>query len=539
MSLMTRSEPPQQNAELMTGLDPAYDQTEELSETVRQSAPSVVGGQTAISGTWTVGARIISRVIDLTTMIVLAHILHPKDFGLVAIAMTVIYIVEAALELPISQALVRLDVIQPEHYNTAFTLGLLRGLLLSLIICAISWPFARFYGDMRLVPLICALCLAPASRGLVSPKLADFSKNFNFVPDFTMEFFAKIAAFVVSISIALLTRSYWAVAAGTLIAPVASTTISYFLAPYRPRLSLSQLPAFSGFLGWITAAQIVGAMNWQADRLLLGKLTSRAALGLFTAANDTSNVPLAALLTPIMRPLLSAFTVLRQEPVRLARSYQSSACAVITLALPILVGESLIADPFVRLVFGQKWLGSAVYLRWLALSLIPTLFAVPLGPLVMAFNRTNVFFKRNLFEISLKLPLVVLGALHYGFMGVVFARGVSEAATTCYCMVIVRGMIGISIKEQLFGAWRSAVSAVAMAAVLFVSVPLLTRSGSTFQLAAGLAVAVCLAALVYCSTLYALWFAVGGPHGIEAIAAAKMKDLLQHLQVNRTAEVIP
>ena len=487
--------------------------------------PGVIGGQTAISSTWTVGARLISRVIDLVTMIMLAHILHPQDFGLVAIAMTVIFIVEAALELPVSQALVRLDVIKPEHYDTAFTLGLIRGLLLTVIVCLISLPFARFYGDPRLVPLVCVLSIAPASRSLISPRLASFAKSFNFVPDFTMEFFGKLAAFAVAISLALLTRSYWAVAAGTLVTPVVSTIISYYVAPYRPRVSLKELPAFSGFLGWITAAQIVGAVNWQTDRLLLGKLTTRSALGLFTAANDTANVPFAALLIPIMKPLLSAFSVLRQDPRRLARSYQTSACAIITLALPVLIGESMIAEPFVRLVLGPKWLGSALYLRWLALSLIPTLFAVPLGPLVMAFGKTNIFFKRNLFEISIKLPLVVLGALRFGFMGVVLARAISETLTVCFCMVIVRRLLGISIYDQLFTAWRSVVSVAAMAGALFLVLPHLTHATAPVPLAFGTLAAMMIAAAVYCATLFALWFAVGGPHGIEAITANKFKSV--------------
>src|SRR5450755_1773082 len=86
------------------------------------SATTLVGHKTAVGGTWTVGARLVSRLIDLMTMLVLAHILNPKDFGLVAIAMTVIYIIEAALELPVSQALVRLSLIEPAQYDTAFTL---------------------------------------------------------------------------------------------------------------------------------------------------------------------------------------------------------------------------------------------------------------------------------------------------------------------------------------------------------------------------------------------------------------------------------
>jgi PST family polysaccharide transporter len=474
-----------------------------------------------------VGARLLSRVIDLGTMLVLAHILRPTDFGLVAIAMTVIYIIEAALELPVSQALVRLEFIEASHYDTAFTLSLLRGLALGLLVCLISWPFARFYTDQRLIPLVLILSLAPAARGLVSPRLADFSKNLDFSPDFIMEIFGKLAAFLVAIMLGLTTRSYWAIAAGTVVAPVAGTASSYVLAPYRPRLNLSALPAFSGFLGWITAAQVVSAFNWQTDRLMLGKLTSKAELGLFTAANDAATIPVMALLGPILRPLLSAFSLLKEEPGRLIRSYQRSATAMVTLGLPILVGESLLAHPAVRLMFGQQWLGSAPLLRWLAISLVPTLFAMPLPPLVMSFGRTHIFFKRNLFEVCLKLPLLVIGAIKYGFMGVVVARCISESMTAFFCMTVVRGLIGLSIRQQLLGPWRSIVSVVAMALVVGLASPTLTAANAIAPLAAGLLLVAVLGAATYCVVLWCLWAASGSPAGLEAMIAAGLADLIR------------
>ncbi len=66
------------------------------------------------------------------------------------------------------------------------------------------------------------------------------------------------------------------------------------------------------------------------------------------------------------------------------------------------------------------------------------LFAMPLGPLVMSFDRTHIFFKRNLFEVCVKVPLVVIGAIKYGFMGVIVARCVSESMTVFFCMTVVR-----------------------------------------------------------------------------------------------------
>jgi PST family polysaccharide transporter len=489
---------------------------------------AVVGRQTAIGGTWTIGARLVSRVIDLITMVVLARILHPKDFGLVAIAMTIIYIVEAALELPLSQALVRLPAVEAEHYDTAFTLGLLRGLALGAIVCSVSWPFARFYQDSRILPLVCVLSLAPASRGLVSPRLADFSRNIDFFPDFTMEFIGKLAAFLCAILVGFLTHSYWAIAVGTVVSPLGATLTSYVLAPYRPRLSLSRLSAFSGFLGWITAAQVVSSINWQADRLILGKLTSKSELGLFTAANDTANIPLMAFLSPILRPLLSAFSVLRENPTRLVSSYQSASRAIITIGLPILVGESLIANPGIRLMFGEQWIGSVILLRWLALSIIPTLFAAPLAPLVMSFGSTQIFFKRNLFEICIKLPLVVLGAIKFGFMGIIAARAISEFSTVLYCMFVIRRLLGISLLRQVLAPWRSIVSVSVMAAVTSLFVPELSRISGGVHLAAVTLLTIVLAVVIYLSTLYGLWFAVGSPSGLEAMVAERFSALVKH-----------
>jgi O-antigen/teichoic acid export membrane protein len=491
-------------------------------------AACVLGHKTAVGGTWMVSARLVSRLLDLVAMLVLARILLPKDFGLVAIAMSLIYIVEAALELPVSQALVQLRDLEREHYDTAFTLSLSRGCVLCAIVCSVAWPFSRFYGDSRLFLLTCVLSAAPVARGLVSPRLADFSKRLDFSPDFIMEFSGKCLAIIVAITTGLLAHSYWSIVAITVITPLAGTIVSYVIAPYRPRLSLEKLPAFSGFLGWITAAQIVGALNWQTDRLLLGKLTSRAALGQFAAANDASNIPIAALFSPILRPLLSAFTALRDDIGRLRSSYLNSSTGIVTLGLPILLCESMLAYPIVRLLFGPKWLEAAPLLRWLALSLVPGLFALPMAPLVMSFGKTRIFFNRNLFEVCVKLPLVIVGAIKYGFMGVIFARCISETATVMYSIYIVHNLLGISVVRQLVAPWRSLVSICGMAAVLAALTMNMDTGASNSHLLV-VSIAIVVAGLAtYVFLLWLLWLVAGRPSGIEAMVSGYLKARTRH-----------
>jgi O-antigen/teichoic acid export membrane protein len=492
-----------------------------------------VSHQTMVGGSWMVGGRFLSRILDLLTMLALARLLRSGDFGLVAIAASIVSVVEAALELPLSQALVRLPTLKPSHYDTAFTLSLIRGSVLSLILCSISLPFARFYADSRLIPLICVLSFAPAARGLVSPRMADFARRLDFSRDFALEFGGKFAALLVSVTLALTFRTYWSIAAGTAISPISATLLSYLLAPYRPRLSLRELSSFSGFLGWITGAQVLSAVNWQSDRLLLGKLTSLSALGLFSTANDIANIPLQTVFAPILRPLLSAFALMKHDVRRLALSYQTSSTAVFTLTLPILVGESLIAGPAVRLLFGQKWSAAAPMLRWLALSLIPALFAVPFGPLVMALDRTRIFLRRNAFELCVKIPLVVIGAIKFQFFGVIFARFVSESATVFYCMLMVRRLVGVPIREQLRPLWKSVTGAIGMAVVVRLYIWHIGDISSPFSLGTAIALAVIMGAATYCGILLLLWRWTGSPQGIEAMVAEKTAALFKRVDSQR------
>ncbi len=479
-----------------------------------------VGRMAATGGAWMIGARLLSRVLDLVSMLVLARILQPRDFGLVAIAMSIVFVLEAVLEMPVSQALVRLPSLAGAHYDTAFTLSLLRGLLLGVAICSISVPFAHFYGDPRLVAICCVLSLAPAARGLASPRLADFARRLDFSRDFYSEIIGKSSALVVAVWMAVAFHSYWAIVLGTVASPLVGSLSSYFLAPYKPRLGLAAMPHFSEFLGWITIAQVISAINWQADRFLLGKLTSRTEMGFFTASNDLSNIPLMALFGPVLRPLNSAFSQLRLANRQLQSSYQRSAAAMVTVALPILLAQSILAEPLVRLLFGEKWISAAPMLRWLALSLIPSAFAVPLGPLAMSLDRTSIFVKRNTIEICVKLPLVIVGAIYFRFMGVIFARMVSETVTVAYCMWSVRSLIGIPIATQLLRPWRAFVAAAAMATLLLAMEHGVAVQPMVLPLVLHTALAGLLALAVYLTVLLTLWRWDRRPPGIEAMLIA-------------------
>lgn len=508
--------------------DPSAASATDVPQKLQGPAPQL-GRKTATGSIIVVGARMISRVFDLITMLILARLLEPSDFGLVAIAASVVAILDATLDLPVNFALLRLAEITDAQYDTAFTVSLLRGVLLTTVLAAASVPIARAYHDTRLIFLIDILSLAPALRSLVSPRLAQYQKQMIFWRDPVIEFIGKIAAFACAVVVAVITHSYWALAAGTVSFTVVMAIVSYVLAPYRPRLSLSEWPIFVGFLGWISAGQVVNAANWQCERLLLGMLKSASQLGLFSTASDITSIPFLAMFGPISRPLLGAFVHLRDHPEHLARSYQSAAKSVVAIGLPVVVGISLVADPIVRLILGTKWLGEVFLVHWLSLSLIPALFAVPAYSLIMAFGETKVFFRRNVLEFSIKFPLALYGVWYYGFAGLIVARLISELGVDIFSIMTVKRLIGLSVFEQLLGPWRSIVSAIIMVPPVLWCNHQFVDGGTIVRNLVHLTLSTFIGAVVYFGTSWLLWHLSGRPPGPEAVAISAWSRVFRGL----------
>jgi PST family polysaccharide transporter len=481
-----------------------------------QTAPDKVSNRTAAGATVLIVSRLIARCIDLVTLLVLGRLLSPADFGLVAIAMSIIVIVEAVLELPVGQALVRLPVLSKAHCDTAFTLYLLRGLGLALILIALSWPLAQIYGDDRLIGLICALGIAPVARGLGSIRTVEFAKKFDFRPNLICEFVGKSTALAISVSLAWGTGSYWSIAAGTIATPVAGTIASYLLAPYRPTLTLREWREFAGFLGWSTASQAVNALNWQMDQLLLGRFVNRLELGRFSMAANLAVLPTQVIVLQVLNPLMVAFSLIQGNSRRLAVAYQNSATAIVGAGIPVMVGMSLISEPMIRIILGEQWIEAAPTLRWLSLAIVPSLFVAPLAPLSMALNRTKIFLRLSSIEFIFKFPLMLFGTLYYGLAGVLVVRLATAIVVAACSMFAVRGLIRLPIRAQVFGPWRPIVSCLFMAMVVFPLERRLTGVQEFLPLVLGLAAVASSGAAAYGASIFLLWRLAGCPDGFES-----------------------
>ena len=405
--------------------------------------------QTVKGAGWTVSSRLIGRLIDFIVLLLLARLLSPNDFGLIAIASSLISIIDMLFEIPITQALTRLKEVTKSDLDTAFTIGLIRGLFISLIVAIAAYPISLIYHDSRLSILVLSLVVAPISRGLYSPSMVRYLRGIQFMPIFFMELAGKIIGGFAAFICAYNNGSYWSLAANTIVGSVAPACISYLLAPYKPNLSMKSFSKFSSFTGWFTTSQIVAALSWQYDRIFLGYFLERGQLGRYTMASDLSVLPNQTIVGPAMRPLTAAFVSVVNLPDRVGPAFLRSIRLTMVLSSPIALGIAIEADDIVLIALGDQWAETAIYLPWLSIASLLSIYASPFFALATALDQPKLILKVNFFDALLKVTISSVAYFFGGIASFLAARVIASGITFYYTLWLVRASIRISIRKQI------------------------------------------------------------------------------------------
>lgn len=413
---------------------------------------------------WLVFSRFVGRMIDFVTLLIFARILSPADFGLAALAMSLVMVVDTVLEVPVTQALVRLERLDRSHLDTGFTLSVMRSGLIAVIVMIAVWPFSAVNHEPLLVPLGTVLAIGPIAKGFYSPAMVHFTRELGFRQTFVMEFSGKLCAFVVAVATVLLGGSYWAIVANFVTASVTATAVSYLLAPYRPAFSLARFHDFAGFIGWFSSAQLVSALNWQFDRVLVGIVAGKAALGRYAVASDISVVPTQSLIGPALQPVMAAFSLIASDPARMRLAFLKAARFAMAASIPASVGVSLTADLVTRLLLGEKWADAAPLLTLLSLSVAPIPYFQTLYSASLALDRPGILFRLNSMDLLLRVLLVSAGLSVLSVEGAGIGRVVLSSIMFVVYLDAVRRLLSLGIRDQLRNLWKIAAATLVMVA---------------------------------------------------------------------------
>ncbi|WNO54519.1 lipopolysaccharide biosynthesis protein [Stakelama saccharophila] len=463
--------------------------------------------------------------MGLLSTLVLARLLVPADFGLVAIATTMLAVLQTITNMSLGQALIHHPDPTTDHFHAAWTLNALRGLVVGGLFAAAGQPIAVFYGDARLAPVVAVLGASVFLNGLMNPKRIMLQKKLVFWQDFVLTVSAKLVGLIVSVWLAFATKSYWALVWGQVAAQGTSVLVSYMVLPMLPRPRWRASRELFGFSAWLTLSQIVNTINWRFDQLLIGKFLGRSDLGLYTVGDNLALMPTREATLPLTQTLFPAYANVRDDRKRLLRAYQRSQALVTAIALPLGVGMALLAKPLVLIAMGPKWLGAVVVIQALAAIFALQTLGTLVQPLGMSLGATRRLFKRDVMLLVVRVPIIVAGMFLHGLIGVVIARVITGIIAIGFNLTLVRSLLGLPIVEQIRANARTLFAVAVMAAMLTAWHLLLSEPEDQTALIAATAVQIALGGAAYLGTLATTWWLQSRPAGPETEVAAMLGKL--------------
>ena len=413
---------------------------------------------------WLLVAKFVSYGIGLVGTLVTARLLTPEDFGIVATSTSILFIVSAFLEMPATAALVQLKDLKDDDFNTAFTISVLRGLIVCVVLLALAWPTALFFRDERLFPLMLAIAFYPFILGFRNSYFEKYARNISFGPEFALETVSKIGAFLTTVAIAWFFRSYWAMPVGNLVFAGVSVLVTFWFSRQLPRFSLKSFQRIWKFSGWLSASMIVNQLNWQSDNLLLGRILGPVTLGSYEVSGRIANQTTMSIALPAMRSLFAAFSEIQMDFPRLKAAFLKSQNLTMALTAPIGFGLSALAYPIVQILLDERWwtLGGLV-LTYLGFTIALMSVSHPCRALGMAVGQTKLVFFRDLAAAIVSVSAMAAALLFGDFQAFLYAKVGAGAFYIFVNLLMVRNIVGLTFWEMWKNNARTLIAATLMA----------------------------------------------------------------------------
>jgi PST family polysaccharide transporter len=461
---------------------------------------------------WLYSYRWLERLLDFVSIVILARILAPEDFGLVAIAASIVTIIEGLSAFDVNKALIQSRDEDRGLYDSAWTLSTLRGFAAALIMVSI----APLVTDARIAAVLYAMALSPLLTGLSNPRFVMFERDLVYSRLAVLTLGAKTVAVAVTLVVAILHRSYWALVFGLLAGNLVSMLLSYALKPYRPRFSFARSYDIFAFSGWLSLTTIATTLSMETDKIIVGRLLGVYETGLYFMTQRVGVLPTRELVSPLQRILFPSFSRLVDDEGRLRRAVGESINVLGSLSLPAGFGFALIANDFVPLALGDQWRPIVPLLTVLVpyLGLRATLSMTL--PCVMALGRTRLLFWVSVAYALVHIPAFIAGTALFGLAGAIWSIVLAgilysylNAWMLNHILGITMGGIFVQIRRPLAAALIMAGSVLAVALAL--PFDLSSESGSWLSLA----LKIVTGAAVFCCAQYSIWRLEGRPAGIE------------------------
>lgn len=395
-----------------------------------------------------IGIKLFQRSIGLISILILARLITPEDFAIVALTAITVHFFDMLSSAGSEQYIIQKDDVVAADLNTAWTIDIIFKSVLWFVLILFSSIISVFFEQPELELALYVSSFILIINALKNPGFFVKKQNFEYGEIFWLSVFQRLVTFILVITIAYIERSFWALIIGDIISSIIYTGGSYLLDKYRPKLSLQHWRKQWAFSGWLFLKGIIGYTRSQIDTLIVSKFFPQALLGQYYMARDVAMIPSHNIISPAIEPLLAAFRNSRRSIEDLEIKVRISLFSVSLISVPIFVFLWSFPEEIIDVLLGDQWSEAGQLLQ--ALSLLPLYFSfiLVLEQCLLSLQKVRILFWYDVFSL-LFITTFILAFTTDNIVILAYARGALGLVTMSVLALYLGKLIKLNLLSTM------------------------------------------------------------------------------------------
>jgi O-antigen/teichoic acid export membrane protein len=397
---------------------------------------------------WTGGGQILRQLVQITSSVLLARLLVPDDFGLLGMVLVFVGVGQLFADFGIGSAIVQSQTTSRLVLSSCFWANLAVGVGLALLLSLAAPLVAWFYDRPEAGPLVVVAAIGLVlSAAMVVPR-SSLYRDMRFAEIAQAQFFGSLLGALAAIACAWSGFGVWSL----LIQPLAGTTVTLLLSMYfsrwMPRLEFSW-PGIRGlirFSAGVLGSDLLSYANRNTDSLIIGRGLGGVQLGYYSMAYQLMLYPLQQVSGVIVRVLFPTLSQLQGDMARFRDAYLKSISSIALVTFPMMIGLFAVADDFVQVVLGVKWLPMLSVLRILVWVGMIQSVATTVGTLYLSTGNVRQMFYMSLASTPILLAGIGIG-LNWGIEGVAAGYAIATFSLFYVSLTVAFRLAGLRIAD--------------------------------------------------------------------------------------------
>ena len=426
-------------------------------------------GKTAVrGGAATMAAEIGLSILRIGSTAVLARILVPADFGLLAMVTAFTIFAERFKDFGLSDATVQAKDINHAQVTALFWLNLLICVGIALLLASASKLIAIFYDEPRLTAVSLVIASTFLFSGLVIQHEALMRRQLRFATLAYIQLCSTTLSIFVAILLAYYGFGYWALVAREFSRAMFVVVGMWAACPWRPGRPRREagLAHFISFGRNVTGFNLLNFFSRSLDKILIGKLFGASWVGLYVNAYQLIALPVNQIQYPLNTVAMPALSAIQAEPSSFRSYYEKMIQLLTFFTMPVVIFCALFADVIIGLILGPKWNDAVPIFRILAVGAFMEPLVHATGPALVALGKTKAYFKLGVINSTLLVFCLLFGSI-WGVFGVAVGYSIAVYLSLITCLVYGFRQTPIGIRSLLNGLLLCCLPSFFMALVLF------------------------------------------------------------------------